>query len=741
MTTTDYIGQPQNRVDGRAKVTGAARYAAEYQVLDLTYGYVISSAIAKGKILGIDASAALALPGVLQVFTHENTPSFAWFDRSYRDDVAPPGSPFRPLYDEKILYSGQPIALVVAETFELARYAATLVRVEYERDAHVTDLEMQRAHAYAPTERKGIELVPAPRGNAEQALAAAVARVEAEYRVPVEHHNPMEPFATTAAWGEDGTLTVYEKTQGARNNHTYVRKVFGLSAEEVRLISSFVGGAFGSGLRPQYQLFLAVLAARQLQRSVRVSLTRQQMFTFGHRPVTIQRLALGANAEGKLTALTHEAIAETSRFEEYSENVVGWSGMLYQCDNTRHEHKVVQLDLYTPIDMRAPGAAWGVYALECAMDELADTLKIDPLEFRLKNYAERDQNEDKPFSSKELRECYRQGAEKFGWAQRPREPRSMQKGNQLIGWGMATGAWEAQQRQASAKAVLTLDGHLTVSSATADIGTGTYTIMTQIAAEMLGVPLERVTFKLGDSALPESPVEGGSWTASTIGSAVRAVCEKARKSLWHLARKGENSPFIGAKLEDIVFADGHIRLQRDPSRALSLIDVLRNGGVNVMEEQATSVPDATQQRYTRYAHSAVFVEVKVDKDLGVIEVARVVSAIAAGRILNPKTARSQIIGGIVWGIGMALEEESIIDHHFGRFMNHNLAEYHVAVHADVPDIEVIFVAEHDEIVNPLGVKGLGELGLVGVAAAISNAVFHATGKRIRELPLTLDKVF
>lgn len=741
MTTTDYIGQPQNRVDGRAKVTGAARYAAEYQVLDLTYGYVISSAIAKGKILGIDASAALALPGVLQVFTHENTPSFAWFDRSYRDDVAPPGSPFRPLYDEKILYSGQPIALVVAETFELARYAATLVRIEYERDAHVTDLEMQRAHAYAPTERKGIELVPAPRGNAEQALAAAVARVEAEYRVPVEHHNPMEPFATTAVWGEDGTLTVYEKTQGARNNHTYVRKVFGLSAEEVRLISSFVGGAFGSGLRPQYQLFLAVLAARQLQRSVRVSLTRQQMFTFGHRPVTIQRLALGANAEGKLTALTHEAIAETSRFEEYSENVVGWSGMLYQCDNTRHEHKVVQLDLYTPIDMRAPGAAWGVYALECAMDELADTLKIDPLEFRLKNYAERDQNEDKPFSSKELRECYRQGAEKFGWAQRPCEPRSMQKGNQLIGWGMATGAWEAQQRQASAKAVLTLDGHLTVSSATADIGTGTYTIMTQIAAEMLGVPLERVTFKLGDSALPESPVEGGSWTASTIGSAVRAVCEKARKSLWHLARKGENSPFIGAKLEDIVFADGQIRLQRDPSRALSLVDVLRNGGVNVMEEQATSVPDATQQRYTRYAHSAVFVEVKVDKDLGVIEVARVVSAIAGGRILNPKTARSQIIGGIVWGIGMALEEESVIDHHFGRFMNHNLAEYHVAVHADVPDIEVIFVAEHDEIVNPLGVKGLGELGLVGVAAAISNAVFHATGKRIRELPLTLDKVF
>ena len=564
-TATNYIGQPLSRVDGRAKVTGAAKYAAEYNVANLTYGYVVSSAVAKGRITQIDTSIALALPGVLQVFTHENTPNLAWFDRSYRDEVAPPGSPFRPLSDENILYSGQPVALVVAETFELARYAATLVRIQYEREAHATDLEKQCTEAYAPTERKGIELVPAPRGNVEHALATAAARVEAEYRVPVEHHNPMEPFATTVAWGDDGMITVYEKTQGAQNNHTYVRKVFALSAEEVRVVSPFVGGAFGSGLRPQYQLFLAVLAARELKRSVRVSMTRQQMFTFGHRPATLQRLALGANADGKLVALTHEAIAETSHFEDYSENVVNWSGMLYQCDNIKHNHKLVQLDVYTPIDMRAPGATWGVYALECAMDELAYTLKIDPLELRLKNYAERDQNEDKPFSSKELRECYRQGAEKFGWATRPLEPRSMHDGNQLIGWGMATGAWEAQQRKASAKAVLSLDGTLTVSSATADIGTGTYTIMTQIAAERLGLPIKNVTFKLGDSALAESPVEGGSWTAATIGSAVHAACEKVRRKLLHLAQKGEGSPFAAAKLEDITFADGHIRLSRDPS--------------------------------------------------------------------------------------------------------------------------------------------------------------------------------
>lgn len=738
---THYIGQPLSRVDGRAKVTGAAKYAAEYAVPNLTYGYVVSSAIAKGKIKRIDASAVLALPGVLQVFTHENMPGLAWFDRSYRDQVAPPGSPFRPLYDKRILYSGQPIALVVAETFELARYAATLVRVTYERYEHATDLAKQQLDAYEPTEREGIELTPPPRGDAAQALANAAVRVEAEYRTPVEHHNPMEPFATTAVWEADDKLTIYEKTQGAQNNQEYVCKVFALPSDQVRVVSPFVGGAFGSGLRPQYQLFLAVLAARELKRSVRVSLTRQQMFTFGHRPATLQKLTLGATADGQLTALTHEVLAETSHFEDYSENVASWSGLLYQCDNTKHEHKLAKLDVYTPIDMRAPGAVWGVYALESAMDELAYKVGLDPLALRLKNYAEKDQVEDKPFSSKALRECYQQGAEKFGWEQRNPQPRSMRDGHQLIGWGMATGAWEAQQRKAGAKAVLTLDGRLLVSSATADIGTGTYTIMTQIAAETLGLSLDKVTFTLGDSALPTAPVEGGSFTAATVGSAVKAVCEKIRGKVFTQARKIEGSPLASAKLDDVTFINGKIGLRRDESQAVSLVDAMRYGGSNVIEEEISSAPDTKQQQFSRYSHSAIFAEVKVDEEFGVIEVTRVVSAIAGGHILNPKTARSQVLGGIVWGIGMALEEESVIDQHYGRFINHNLAEYHVPVNADVRDIEVIFVEEHDEVVNPLGVKGLGELGLVGVAAAIANAVFHATGKRVRELPITLDKVF
>jgi xanthine dehydrogenase YagR molybdenum-binding subunit len=745
MTTTAYIGHPTSRVDGRAKVTGAAKYAAEYHVPNLAYGYVVSSAIAKGRITHIDVREALALPGVLHVFTHENAPSLAWFDRSYRDQVAPSGSPFRPMYDDKIYYSGQPIALVVADTFELARYAATLVRVEYTLAPHVTDVAATPDRAYEPKTRLGMEPPPKPRGDADHAFAGAAVRLEAVYHVPVEHHNPMEPFATTVIWEHDGTMTVYDKTQGVQNNQTYIRKVFGLSTDEVRVVAPFVGGAFGSGLRPQYQLLLAVMAARELKRSVKVVLTRQQMFTFGHRPETRQRLALGATSDARLEAIIHEAVAETSRFEEYSETVVNWSGVLYQCDHVRLGYTVVPLDLYTPLDMRAPGAASGVYALECAMDELAYKLGVDPLDLRLKNYAEKDQNHDKPFSSKELRACYRQGAETFGWAKRHPQPRSLRDGDQLIGWGMATGVWEALYVPVSAKAVLTADGQLEVSSATADIGTGTYTIMTQIAAETLGLPMDHVTFTLGDSSLPQAPVEGGSMTAASVGSAVKDVCEAMRQQLFEFARQADDSPLADAKLEDVTFTEGYIQLNRDHSQAVAIREAMRHGGVAVIEQHTTGIRkfaqrSLQQRRYTRHTHSAVFAEVKVDEDLGTIQVTRVVSAVAGGRILNPKTARSQIMGGVVWGIGMALEEESVIDQHFGRFINHNLAEYHVPVHADAHAIDVIFVEEHDAMVNPLGVKGLGEIGIVGVAAAIANAVFHATGKRIRELPIRLDKL-
>jgi xanthine dehydrogenase YagR molybdenum-binding subunit len=736
---TGYIGEPVSRVDGAAKVTGEAKYAGEYNAPNLAYGWVVSSAVARGKITMIDAKDALRLPGVLQVFTHENCPPLAQSDDSYKDEVAPPGSPFRPLHSDEIKYSSQPVALVVADSLELARYAASIIQVEYDAQAHVTDLNKERGKAHQPIPR---EFIPPPesRGNAEEAIAEAAVKIEAEYFAPFEHHNPMEPFATTVVRDENGRLTVYDKTQGVQNVQNYLCNIFGYPKDSLRVISPFVGGAFGSGLRPQHQAFLAVLAARELKRSVRVVLTRQQMFSFVHRPATWQRVALGAAVDGTLKAVIHEVVAETSRFEDYSESVANWSGLLYRCADVKLSHRVVPLDVYTPGDMRAPGAVWGLYALECGMDELAFKLGIDPIELRLKNYSEKDQTEYKPFSSKELRACYRLGAEEFGWVRRSPEPRSMKEGNTLIGFGMATGIWESFHIPADAKAVLSANGKLMVSSATSDIGTGTYTVMTQIAAETLGLPISDVTFRLGDSCLSKSPVEGGSWTAASVGSAVKSVCEKMQNKLLELARKIDGSPLADAESHGVMFTDGHIRSRHDPSRAVSLIEAMRQGGLGAIEEEASAGPTPEQMKYTRCGHSAVFAEVKIDQDFGTVRVSRVVSAVAVGRILNPKTARSQVLGSIVMGLGSALEEESVIDHAFGRFMTHNLADYHVPVNADVHNIKVIFVEEEDPVVNPLRAKGLGEIGIVGVAAAIANAVFHATGKRIRELPITLDKV-
>ena len=739
---TKHTGVATSRVDGRLKVTGQARYVAEFPADGLTHGVVVSSAITRGRIKRIDAEAALRLPGVLQVFTHENVRGLAWFDRSYRDMVAPPGSPFRPLHDAQVRWHGQPVALVVAESFELARHAAGLVEVEYEAEAHATDLEAQRGEGYEPPKGKtGYEPPPKPRGRATEALAAAPVKIEATYTHPAAHHNPMELHATTVICEEDGRFTVHDKTQGVQNSQSYVCKVFGLSSDQVRVITPFVGGAFGSGLRPQYQLFMAMLAARELRRSVRVVLTRQQMWSFGYRPITRQTVALGAEQDGKLVALIHDALANTSRFEHYCENVVPFSGVLYHCDNTRLSYRIVQLDLYTPLDMRAPGAVSGVYALECALDELADRAGVDPLALRLRNYAEHDQDKKRPFSSKALRECYAQGAERFGWDRRPLAPRSLRDGELLVGWGMATGIWEAQQVPSSARAVLSPDGKLLVASASGEIGPGTYTVMTQIAAERLGLPLADVTFRLGDSAMPMATLEGGSATVSSVGSAVLKVCDAVRRTLLELAQQVDDSPLAGAKLEDVEFVDRTVRLTADPGRAVSFRAAMAAGEVSHIEEKVAAIPDvAKQSRYTCNAHAAVFVEVKVDEPLGVVTVTRVVSAVAGGRIINPKTARSQVIGGVVWGIGMALEEASVLDHRLGAFMTHNLADYHVPVNADVHAIDVVFVEEHDDVVNPLGAKGLGEIGVVGVAAAIANAVFHATGKRIRDLPITLDKL-
>ncbi len=739
---TTYIGTPTSRVDGVAKVTGAAKYAAEFNVPGLAHGSMVGATITKGRIKSIDTSAATKVKGVLTVLTHESRPAMADNDQAYKEDVSPEGSPYRPLYDGKIMFNGQPVALVVAETSEVARYAASLVKVEYEAEAFVTDVFRERDKAVPvgtpANPMEAMFMPPKARGTPDQALAAAAVRHEAEYYIPIEHHNPMELFASTVIFEKGGKLTVYDKTQGVQNVQKYLCGIFGMKPEDVRVMSPYMGGGFGSGLRPQFQVVLAVLAARALKRSVRVVLTRPQMFVLGYRPSMIQRVALGANAGGTLDVITHDAVTITSQYEDFHRQETGWSGLLYKSPNAKYAHRLARLDLPSSCDMRAPSAAPAVYALESAMDELAVALKLDPLELRLRCYSDRDQHEDKAYSSKALRECYRQGAEAFGWEKRNPEPRSMREGSDLIGWGMATGVWEALQVPISLRITLTGNGHAEVACATSDIGTGTYTIMAQVAADMLGLPLDNVSVKLGDSSLPQSPVEGGSWIATSVANGIVTTAGAIRDELLRLAKQMPSSPLANAAPDDVALADGKLVSKRDASRGVPIADAMRHGGVDRIEQERTTNPVNDHKRANN-THVATFAEVKVDEQLGVVRVTRVVSAVAAGRILNTKTAGSQILGGVVWGVGMALHEETHIDHRIGRIMNANMAEYAVPVHADIHDIKVIFVEEPDDS-NPLGLKGVGEIGIVGVAGAIANAVYHATGKRVRELPITLDKL-
>jgi xanthine dehydrogenase YagR molybdenum-binding subunit len=744
--TSAGIGTPLSRVDGVAKVTGAARYAAEHFVEDLLYGVIVSSSITTGRIVSVDTAAARAVPGVVEVMTHENRPETSSRDTPYQDQVAPPGSPFKPLHDDRILFAMQPVALVLADTFEAARYAASLVRPHYEAEPHNTDFMASLGEAFLPSKPRDNYVPPKDRGDAEQAYADAPHKVSGEYHLATEHHNPMEMHATTVVWEGDGKITVYDKTQGPQNVQAYLAGLFGFKAADVRVLNPYVGGAFGSGLRPQYQVYLATLAARMLERSVKVVMTRQQMFSHVHRPEAVQNIRIAADADGRLTSIINTAITSTSRYENNMENVVPWALIGYASPNASGDYKIAPRDTHTSGDMRAPGAATGVTLFEIAMDELAYEAGVDPLAFREDNDSDIDAMNRKPFSSKELRKAYRAGADAFGWADRSPAPRSMRDGNELVGWGVATGIWDAQFSKTSASAKLSANGHLEVASAASDIGTGTYTVMTQLASETLGLAPDRISARLGDSTLPTAPVEGGSWMAVSVGYAVQLACRAVSEKLLKAAGKVDGAPLGKAGMDDVEFVDGTIRLREDPSRAVSFVDAMRAADLPAIEEQATANEGplglggmVSQMRKSRHTHSAIFAEVKIDEELGVIRVTRIVNAVAAGRIINPKTARSQIVGGVVMGIGMALHEETFMDNRLGRFMNHNYAEYHIPVNADVGSIDVIFVDEHEPEL-PLGIKGVGEIGIVATAAAIANAIFHATGKRVRSLPITIDKL-
>lgn len=735
------IGESVPRIDGRAKVTGQARYSAEIVVEGLVHGVVVNATVARGRILAVDDGPARAVHGVLDVLWHghrSEAPQLAHYFEAGEDFST---VPVKPLVSDSVHYAGQPVALVLAETWEAARYAATLVRIEYEAQAHETDLPRHHAEGRAPRELDEDTAPPKPRGDADAAFAVAPVQLDAEFHQAVEHHNPMELHASTVIPEAGGTLTIHDKNQGGHGTRRRVAKVFGLHESQLTLLNTFVGGAFGSGLRPQYNLLLAMMGALHLRRPVRVVLTRQQMFTFGHRPEIWQRVRLGAERDGTLKALIHEAVGETSRVDDFTEMVTRWSGTLYRCENLRGDYRLLPLDLPTPLDMRAPGAASGLFPLEVAMDELAQALGMDPVALRLANYAERAPSGDKPYSSKKLRECYAFAAERFGWSRRDPQPRSRREGHELVGWGMASGQWIAEQQEAQARVVWHADGHVDVETAGSDIGTGTVTVLAQIAAAALGVRIEDVRVHIADTRLPQAPTEGGSSHVASVGSAVDGACEKLRSKAWHLARAMPASPLAESKLAEVEFAAGRMRLRAEDGDGMSVREVLETAGVDELEAHFHLEPDEDEQgRYERAVHSAVFCEVRVDEAMGTVRVTRVVSAVACGRIINELTARSQVLGGIVWGIGQALHEETLIDHALGRFMTVDLANYHVPVNADIHALEVHFVPEDDRIVSRLGAKGVGEVGGLGVAAAISNAIWHATGRRLRSLPMTPDKV-
>ena len=734
-------GKPLDRVDGRLKVTGAAHYSAEIPMQNIAYAALIGSTIARGSIKTIDTSVAEKSPGVLAILTHLNAPKFVKLSTFATGGA---GAENRiPLTDGTIYHSGQYIGVVIADTFEQATHAAHLVRVSYEEKLPITDIESQRERAIVPTGKVGFtKEADTMRGDIEQGLAQAEVRIEQTYITPTEHHNPMEPHATTAVW-EGDKLTVYDATQYTFGVRKSLADGFGIPEENVRVVCHFIGGAFGCKGTMWSHVPLAALAARSVQRPVKLVLTRQQMFTgVGHRAETEQKITLGATKDGRLTALAHKGISHTCEeaLGEFVEPFTVATHMLYACPNLQTSQRIVRLNKGQPTFMRAPGEAPGTYALEAALDELAYAVKLDPIELRLRNHADIDPDSNRPWSSKSLKECYQLGAEKFGWARRNPEPRSMRDGRYLIGMGMATATYPVYRFGASAIARMMQDGSVVVQSGSHEMGTGTATVMAQLAADALGMPFEQVRFELGDTKMPRAPVSGGSATVASVGTAVEGATKAVRAKVLEMARNDQRSPFYNIAETDIAIQDGKIFHKTDATKSETYADILKRQNMPQVEASFDAKFDEANNKFSMHSFGAQFAEVRIDPDLGEVRVTRFVGAFGTGRIMNYKTARSQMLGGIVMGIGMALHEETITDLQTGRIVNANLGEYHVPVNADIPAIEPYFVEEIDPHVNPMGAKGVGEISITGVAAAVANAVYHATGKRIRDLPITPDKL-
>ncbi|MEP0753598.1 xanthine dehydrogenase family protein molybdopterin-binding subunit [Trichocoleus sp. Lan] len=733
--TNQAVGKPINRVDGRLKVTGGAHYSAEIPLENLAYAVTIGSAIARGRIKSIDTRAAEQSPGVLGILTHLNPPKLLPVATLFGGGAAAEN---RLVLQEAVVHHvGQHIGVAIADTLENATHAASLVRIDYEAETPV--VEMEKAQTYAPKSVFG-KPPETIRGNPAQALADAEVRIEETYRTPTEHHNPMETHATTAVW-EGDRLTIYDATQYNFGVRQAMATTFGIPEENVRVVCQFIGGAFGGKGLVWPHVTLAAIAARQVRRPVKLVLTREQMFTtVGHRAETEQQVALGATRDGRLTAIAHRGISHTSTFEEFLEPYTVGTHMMYATPNLQAKQSLVRLNKGTPTFMRAPGESPGMFALESAMDELAYALKLDPIELRLRNHADIDPSNNLPWSSKSLKECYQLGAEKFGWSRRTPEPGSMRDGRYLIGMGMASATYPVNHFPASARVRILQDGTALVQSGSQEMGTGTATVMAQVAADALGLPVERVRFELGDTQLPRAPISGGSATMGSVGTAVHEAAQAARRKVLELARTDASSPLYNVPETDMAIEGGRLFRKSDRNQGETYQAVLTRQNLPQVEESFDAKFSRAEKKYSMHSFGAQFAEVRVDPDFGEVRVTRFVGAFGVGQVINLKTARSQMIGGIVMGLGMALLEETVTDSRTGRIINANLGEYHVPVNADIPAIESYFVEEIDPYINPIGAKGAGEIGITGVAAAVANAVYHATGKRIRDLPITPDKL-
>jgi xanthine dehydrogenase YagR molybdenum-binding subunit len=731
------IGQPLTRRDGVLKVTGAARYAADNHPAGMLYAALAVSSIARGRVASLDVRAAKAHAGVVEVMTPANKPALA-------QDPDEKSNPFMfrldLLQSDRVRYANQPIAVVIAETLEAATEGAALVSPRYETEPARVGLDA--AESFVPPAVGIGNPSRVQRGDVEAGLAAASKRIAATYETAPQYHNAMEPHAIVAAWDGD-TLSIDTPSQGLVMAVGRLAGLFGISPSKIHIRSPFLGGGFGSKGFISGPQVLGIMAARMVGRPVKLVLSREQMFgPVGHRAPTRQSLRLGADNDGKLTALDHRTRTTSSTFDDFFEPASDSSHTLYASPAICTSHEAVRIDTGTPLFMRAPGEATGSIALESAIDEMAQACGMDPLAFRLANYAEVEPISGKPFSSKALRDCYTQGAARFGWERRTLAPREMHDHDGLlVGWGVGTATFPALMFQAEAKAVLRRDGGGVMEIGAHDMGQGAATALAQIAADGLGLDIDQVEFRSGTSDLPDAGIAGGSAHTATAGMAIHNAGADAVARLADLATTDARSPLYGAGNAGVIARGGRLFRRDDESRSESYADILGRAGLAAIGGRGKSGADpAAQSTYAMHAHGAVFAEVKVDPDLGQMRVTRVVGAFAAGRIINPRMVRSQLCGGMIWGVSFALHEHAVMDARSARPMNPNLAEYHIPVNADVPSIEAILVEERDPHVNALGIKGVGEIGVTGSAGAVANAVWHATGVRVRKFPITLDRL-